>query len=168
MAKLVIFLPDAGEVTHELTQARITVGRTEENDLCINDASVSTRHAEFALAGGRYVLRDLGSTNGTRVNGRPATEVELAPGDRIRFGNVEGDYEPDAAPRSSGPLPPQEEFVPATQSQRPSDFGNASPFATRKTAAKDPVKTAAMAVGIMALVLGAAGLALTLLMSSPL
>ena len=164
MSKLVIFLPDAGEVTHELTQARITVGRTEDNDICISDASVSTHHAEIVLVGGKYTLRDLGSTNGMRINGKPAVEAELTPGDRLRFGSVEGVYEPDAAPRSSEPLPPQEEALPATQSQRPSDFGNASPFAKRKAAAKDPVKTAAMAAGIVALAACAVGIVMSLLL----
>ena len=164
MSKIVIFLPDAGEVTHELTQARITVGRTEDNNIWINDASVSSHHAEFVLAGGKYTLRDLGSTNGMRVNGKPATEAELAPGDRIRFGSVEGVYEPDAAPRTSEPLPPQEEAQPAAQSQRPSDFGNASPFQTRKATAKDPVKTAALVAGAVALLAGAIGIIWSLLM----
>ena len=99
MSKLVIFLPDVGEVAYELTEARISVGRTEENAIYINDASVSVHHAEFALTGGEYILRDLGSTNGIRVNGKPVNEARLCPGDRIRFGSVEGVFEPDVKSR---------------------------------------------------------------------
>lgn len=150
MSKLVIFLPDVGEVVHDLTEAKVSVGRTEDNAIYINDASVSVRHAEFILIGGEYALRDLGSTNGIRVNGNPVTETRLTPGDRIRFGSVEGVFEPDAATNSAQPLPPREETLPASQSQRPSDFGNASPF-SRKAVKKDPVKTAAMAAGAVAL-----------------
>ncbi|MEI8234097.1 MAG: FHA domain-containing protein [Verrucomicrobiota bacterium] len=154
MSKLVIFLPDVGEVAYELTEARISVGRTEDNAIYINDASVSVHHAEFVLTAGEYVLRDLGSTNGVRVNGKPVNEARLCPGDRVRFGSVEGVFEPDAK-GAFQPLPPREETLsakPASQSQRPSDFGNASPFA-RKALKKDPVKKTALALGAVALVL---------------
>ncbi|MDD5349171.1 MAG: FHA domain-containing protein [Chthoniobacteraceae bacterium] len=152
MSKLVIFLPDVGEVPYELTEAKISVGRTEDNAIFINDASVSVHHAEFVLTGGEYVLRDLGSTNGIRVNGKPANEAKLCPGDRVRFGSVEGVFEPDAK-GASQPLPPREEALsamPASQSQRPSDFGNSSPF-TRKAVKKDPAQKAAFAAGAFAL-----------------
>ena len=148
MSKLVIFLPDAGEVAHELTEAKVSVGRTDENAICINDASVSTHHAEFVLSAGEYVLRDIGSTNGTRVNGEKISEARLCPGDRVRFGSIEGVFEPDV--KGSSPLPPVEaaHHTPADQSQRPSDFGNASPF-SRKAVKRDPVRTGAfVAAGI--------------------
>lgn len=152
MSKLVIFLPDVGEVAFELTEARISVGRTEDNAIYINDASVSVHHAEFVLTGGEYVLRDLGSTNGIRVNGKSENEARLCPGDRVRFGSVEGVFEPDVK-GASQPLPPREESssaLPASQSQRPSDFGNASPF-SRKSVEKEPVKKAALIAGAVAL-----------------
>ncbi|MCX6966693.1 MAG: FHA domain-containing protein [Verrucomicrobia bacterium] len=151
MSKLVIFLPDAGEVVYDLTEAKVSVGRTDDNVIHINDPSVSVHHAELALSGGEYVLRDLGSTNGIRVNGKPVNDAKLCPGDRVRFGSVEGVYEPDAK-AASLPLPPREEAlpVPVGQSQRPSDFGNASPFA-RKAAKADSVKMAALAAGIIAI-----------------
>lgn len=154
MSKLVIFLPDVGEVAYELTEARVTVGRVEENDIYINDASVSVHHAEFVLSGGEYVFRDLGSTNGIRVNGKPTNEAKLCPGDRVRFGSVEGVYEPDVK-GADQPLPPEEEHhivQPAGQSQRPQDFGNASPF-SRKAKKADPVKKAALVLGAVALVI---------------
>ena len=166
MSKLVIFLPDVGEVVHELTEARISVGRTDDSAIHINDPSVSVHHAEFVLSGGEYMLRDLGSTNGMRVNGKPANEAKLCPGDRIRFGSVEGVYEPDA--KTAAPLPPVEEAQPlsAGQSQRPSDFGNASPFA-RKAAQNDPLKTAALVTGGVALAACLVAIVLALLLGVP-
>lgn len=164
MSKLVIFLPDVGEVVYDLTEARLSVGRTEDNDIYINDASVSVHHAELVLAGGEYVLRDLGSTNGIRVNGKPASEATLSPGDRLRFGSVEGVFEPEVK-GDAQPLPPREEAVavqPASQSQRPSDFGNASPF-TRKAVKKNPAQTVALAVAVVALLAGAAAAAFVFL-----
>lgn len=165
MSKIVIFLPDAGEVVHELTEAQVSVGRTEESAICIDDPSVSVHHAEFVLVGGRYTLRDLGSTNGIRVNGKAVSEAQLNPGDRVRFGSVEGVFEPDSAKREQPPLPVQE-AVPATQSQKPSDFGNSSPF-RRKTTQKNPVKTAAIATAIVALVTFAASLFFVFVIHTP-
>ena len=166
MSKLVIFLPDDGEVSYELTEAKVSVGRTEDNTIFINDPSVSVRHAEFVLIGGEYALRDLGSTNGIRVNGKSVTETRLNPGDRIRFGSVEGVFEPDAAKHEPQTLPPREENLPASQSQRPSDFGNSSPF-KRKTVQKDPVKTAALAAGVIAILVFLVALFLALNIGVP-
>jgi len=167
MSKLVIFLPDVGEVVYELTEAKVSVGRTDDNVIHINDPSVSVHHAEFVLMGGGYVLRDLGSTNGIRVNGKPANDAKLCPGDRVRFGSVEGVFEPDAK-ASPPPLPPREDAlpVPAGQSQRPSDFGNSSPFA-RKAAKTDTVKTAALAAGGLALFVCLVAIVLALSLKMP-
>ena len=166
MSKLVIFLPDVGEVVHELTEATISVGRTDESAIHINDPSISVHHAEFVLSGGEYVLRDLGSTNGIRVNGKAVNDAKLCPGDRIRFGSVEGVFEPDA--KAAQPLPPREESqpMPAGQSLRPSDFGNASPFA-RKAAKKDTLKTAALVAGGVALAVCLVGIVLAVAIGVP-
>jgi pSer/pThr/pTyr-binding forkhead associated (FHA) protein len=52
------------------------------------DDTVSRRHAELRLVEGRWMLRDLGSTNGTWVNGRRVMEAEVAPGDELQLGAV--------------------------------------------------------------------------------
>ena len=167
MSKIVIFLPDVGEVVHELTEARISVGRTDDNAIHINDPSVSVHHAEFVLSGSDYVLKDMGSTNGIRVNGKPVNDAKLCPGDRIRFGSVEGVFEPDAK-GAAQPLPPREEtqLKPAGQSQRPSDFGNASPFA-RKVAKTDTVKKAALVTGGIAVAVCLVAIVLALCLRMP-
>jgi pSer/pThr/pTyr-binding forkhead associated (FHA) protein len=62
------------------------VGRSSSCDLPLASLEASRRHAEIRYDGARAVLRDLGSTNGTRVNGQPLTgECELQPGDRIEI-----------------------------------------------------------------------------------
>ena len=72
-----------------LRQGTQVVGRTRETDITIVDAAISRRHAEVCLDGERVVLKDLGSLNGTFVNGSPLTgEIPLSPGDQIRFGQV--------------------------------------------------------------------------------
>jgi pSer/pThr/pTyr-binding forkhead associated (FHA) protein len=50
------------------------------------DDTVSRRHAELCFAEGRWMLRDLGSSNGTWVNGRRIVEAEVAPGDDVQLG----------------------------------------------------------------------------------
>jgi hypothetical protein len=66
-----------------------TVGRADGSDLCLTHASVSACHAVIRWLDGRWVLRDLGSTNGTRVNGAIAPAGVLVPlprGARLEFG----------------------------------------------------------------------------------
>ena len=123
MPKLVI-----SGITHELVEDLITIGRAEDNMIVIADPSISSHHAQLQLAGETYRLKDLDSTNGTCVNGLPATETALRFDDRIRFGGVEARYEPDT--RGLQPLPQLEEIKarPAELSAAPVDFTNASPF----------------------------------------
>ncbi len=73
-----------------LTGAPTVFGRAADCDVTIPDEGVSLRHLEIALApDGRFVVRDLGSTNGTRVNGeRLAGERRLEPGDRLLVGHT--------------------------------------------------------------------------------
>ncbi|HEX9165035.1 MAG TPA: FHA domain-containing protein, partial [Gemmatimonadales bacterium] len=76
--------------SHRLTSEFATLGRHPSSDLAFDpdgDLEVSARHAVVFRQGGGYVLRDLGSTNGTWVNGeRVRGERGLEPGDRIQLG----------------------------------------------------------------------------------
>jgi len=63
-----------------------TVGRTQGSSIRLHDTEVSREHAELVRKGEGYLLRDLGSSNGTFVNGQPATERELVSGDQVQFG----------------------------------------------------------------------------------
>jgi hypothetical protein len=66
-----------------------TVGRLPECDIALTDANVSRRHAEFRASGRNFVVADLGSTNGTKVNGtRIEGEQILRDGDTISFGGT--------------------------------------------------------------------------------
>ena len=64
----------------------VTIGREEENSVRLNDERVSRFHAKLQEDGGRVILTDLESTNGTRVNGRPVSLRVLRPGDQISIG----------------------------------------------------------------------------------
>jgi tetratricopeptide (TPR) repeat protein len=65
---------------------RFTIGRGSENSLCVQSTVVSRSHAELIRVGANYLLRDLGSTNGSFINGDRVTERMLNDGDTLRFG----------------------------------------------------------------------------------
>jgi predicted component of type VI protein secretion system len=66
---------------------QITIGRDPTNSITINDAEISRRHARLSYQGGKYILEDLGSTNGTFVNGqRLAGPRVLKSGEVVSFG----------------------------------------------------------------------------------
>ena len=80
---------------------RFTIGRTRDCDLCLTDLSVSRMHALLVRREDGWVLSDLGSHNGTRLNGWLVREpVQVRPGDRVEFGSmafiIQGD--PPATP----------------------------------------------------------------------
>src|SRR5688572_12339558 len=79
-----------------------TLGRREDNDFTIADPSVSSAHCHLIVADGSVHLRDLGSTNGTFVNGTPVTEVDLRNGQELRFGGVPIMFEGNGAPPQVG------------------------------------------------------------------
>ncbi len=72
-----------------LTRDPVVIGRLSTNDVVLSDSNVSRRHAELTRADGRWILSDLGSTNGSVVNGRMIKEHTLSDGDRLAFGTSE-------------------------------------------------------------------------------
>jgi len=86
-ARLVLICDGDDLVAHKLRNVT-TIGRASLNHIVIDDPAVSAQHAIIARSADSYRLQDLHSTNGTRVNGRPVTEVELKDGDKIQFGSV--------------------------------------------------------------------------------
>ncbi|MDT8395236.1 MAG: FHA domain-containing protein [bacterium] len=70
-----------------LTAPRVTVGRTG-NDINLNDPEVSRRHCHVRVFGDRFVIEDLGSTNGTFYQGKRVMTVKLGTGDRFTVGNT--------------------------------------------------------------------------------
>lgn len=136
MPKLII-----SGVTHELVDEAITIGRGADNAIIVNDPSISTHHAQLLLEGDTYRLKDLDSTNGTRVNGKPVTESVLRVDDRIRFGAAEAKYESSTA-GSSKPLPKPEEIKAhvAEAGAELAHVPSASPF-RRQEQQNDAVRT---------------------------
>lgn len=152
---------------HELAEAVISVGRSPSNAICVNDPSVSGQHAQLQLVGDSYHVKDLGSTNGTRVNGAVITTVPLRPGDRVRFGGVEARFEADL-PSDAQPLPALEPILarPAEESARPADFANASPFG-HHAQKKDVSRTAIFAAATVGLLAFIVSLIAVMMMRGP-
>ncbi len=99
--------PNPG-ATYQLVGSQTTLGRDGSNTISINDAEVSRHHARMTLQGGKIVLEDLGSTNGTLVNGnRIAAPHVLRNGEIISFGDdisfvfESKNFDPDATVVSS-------------------------------------------------------------------
>jgi hypothetical protein len=64
------------------------VGRSQENDIVINDPNVSRRHARISRADNGFVVEDLGSTNGTMLDGAPIDREMIEGGDELTFGQT--------------------------------------------------------------------------------
>ena len=77
-----------GRVTQRLETAkeRVLVGRSADCDIRIDGADVSRMHVAIVARAGRHFLEDLGSSNGTQLNGRPVRNAELHNGDIVQIG----------------------------------------------------------------------------------
>ena len=86
-----LVLPDGDRVG--IGDEPATIGRLAECEVVLGDSSVSRRHAEVRRQGSDFVIVDLGSTNGTKVNGAGVKERKLADGDEITVGSVKLRFE---------------------------------------------------------------------------
>jgi pSer/pThr/pTyr-binding forkhead associated (FHA) protein len=112
----------------------VNIGRGDYNDVIISDPSVSTMHAKLQRREAVWILTDLGSTNGTFVEGEPLKgELALGPGTTIRFGDILVLFEPldEKLPAGRGkgtrvmdkveakPLTPARNVAPEPEEERP-------------------------------------------------
>ena len=94
MAKLIV--REGGEAREIALGGRVTIGRQPDNEVVLADASSSRRHAAIVPENGRYALQDLGSANGTRVNGARVSHHLLAIGDVVQIGDASLLFSEDA------------------------------------------------------------------------
>jgi hypothetical protein len=87
-ARLRMIRPDGTQREVELDGAMLTIGRAGDNHVVVHDGRVSRHHARLQARRGSLIFTDLGSTNGSRVNGTTVKEVVLGEGDRIEVGNT--------------------------------------------------------------------------------
>lgn len=136
--------PDAGKVFN-LDRPVLVVGRQMGNDVLLNDTQVSRRHVQFELRDGQVFVIDLGSANGTTVNGQklpPNEPKPLRAGDLVRLGITSlalqdaivnpgpevavpvPAYGPPPATYNSPPMPPPPLYQNPAQAQQPPYYNN--------------------------------------------
>ncbi len=103
-----------------LVKDNLSIGRTPENDIELKDSLISRRHTSIVKKGGKYVLYDLGSSNGTFVNRERVEMKNLENGDVIRVGDTEISFVEDD--RARPPAPPPPAAPPRTDEKRLTDF----------------------------------------------
>jgi hypothetical protein len=84
----VVIREDGAERSVPLTSDTVTIGRLEDCDVVLKDKGASRKHAQLRLRDGSWVVTDLGSTNGTRLNGQTIQSRDLADGDKITIGTT--------------------------------------------------------------------------------
>jgi len=118
----------------EILRKRVGIGRADDNLLAFDDASVSGHHCEIVRDGDVYTLRDLGSTNGTTINGAPVQEGTLKPKDLFAAGGVEIMIDGDDIAFDAPKDPPAVENDPAITVSRESHGTASTAFGTKKDA----------------------------------
>ncbi|MFC1833342.1 adenylate/guanylate cyclase domain-containing protein [Thermodesulfobacteriota bacterium] len=102
MFNLTIIRPDGKEIDHEFSGDQAVVGRHESCDLCLVDNMVSRDHCLITREGQRFVIKDLGSQNGTWVNGRRVkNRRRIKRGDVIQVGPFRLFFLPDPVPNNA-------------------------------------------------------------------
>jgi pSer/pThr/pTyr-binding forkhead associated (FHA) protein len=144
--------------TYSLDGDQMVIGRDSTNGVVINDSEISRKHARLIFQGGKYVLEDLGSTNGTFINGQRITgQVVLRSGDIVSLGEqIVLMYEVLSADagatvissRKVAPAPAMSAPAPAPMSAPPS-MSYASPAAPQKRSSTVPIM---VGVGVVVLI----------------
>ena len=104
MPKLIVSIDGVVVKEVQLTKDRSTIGRRPYNDVVIDNLAVSGEHAVIRMAGGSAVLEDLGSTNGTYVNGKAVKQHALADDDLIEVGKYKLNFQDREGLTAPGPL----------------------------------------------------------------
>ena len=122
----------------ELKKDRTTLGRAPSNDVVVKDDAASSQHCYISCCANRFVIHDMNSTNGTRVDNQPITETELQHQQTIQIGASEFLFEnerPEDVPTVAAVTPDAPEApasiapVPLSKSQ---SFSSVSPFGARR------------------------------------
>ena len=158
MATITIYVPDQEPVELALDgYEQVSIGRGPDNDIVLDHVSISGSHAIIYNIGGTFQLQDLGSTNGTFLNGDTITEGVLSHGSRVNFGSVEAVFQDesqahaDSFGSSSGGSGYASGHLAeiAEVSNRPAGFSDLSPIT--KVVKKNTLGQVAMVLGVVAI-----------------
>ena len=106
-----------------LTKSRTVIGRGSDADITVADAGTSRKHVEILWDGERAMVRDMKSTNGTKLNGRPVTEAALPPDSTVTIGRT------DIVFRVVAQAAPPKPSMPADDATRMFDLRDGGPLA---------------------------------------
>ena len=139
MPKMIVSIDGVVIKEVEISQERTTLGRRPYNDIVIDNLAVSGEHAVVHLhaASGIVEVEDIGSTNGTYVNGKAAKKHQLANGDTVEVGKYKIKFVSEVASDGfektmmvrPGMVPPPAPAAAAPMAASPSTFGAARPAA---------------------------------------
>lgn len=155
MAYLIGISENVKDQRFEISKERATFGRNSANDVIIDDPTVSSQHCYIALRGGRYVIHDLNSTNGTAVEGERITEVELKPNQRLTIGAVEFEFVIGDEKPGSDIIPANTTTIIANTVQTvmiPKSFSSVSPLGTKRKESRGTWIAVVIVFGILALI----------------
>lgn len=157
MPKLVVTSEELAGKTFDLVLDSTTIGRGPDNDIRIEDPTVSHHHATILINGKDVILRDQNSTNGSRVNGHKIVEAKLAHGDVVRLGRIEMRFEGESK-KTTSPLPKptrgiNAEEIGAAPSKPASSFTSASPFPKHKEESRSLLQWVIIGLSLVAMAL---------------
>jgi pSer/pThr/pTyr-binding forkhead associated (FHA) protein len=152
MASLTGMSADVKGRVFQLDQEVTTLGRSKDNTIIIENPTVSGHHCSVTREGNAFILRDLESTNGTRLNGKEVSQTRLRPKDLIQVGSVEflfdGEEVEAVETHSFAEAHVEEASGPVAA---PESFNSISPFGARQKETKGLWFIIISAVGILAL-----------------
>ena len=155
MAALIGMSGDVKGKTFPIDRDAMTIGRSKDNTICIDNPTVSGHHCSIIRDGERFVLRDLESTNGTRLNAKDVKgESKLRPKDLVQVGSVEFMFDAEMidAVETHSYAEAHVEVAPGPITA-PDSFNNISPFGARRRESKGFWFLMIAVLGILALVI---------------
>jgi len=154
MAAIIGMSGDVKGKTYPLDRDVLSIGRSKDNTLVLDNPTVSGHHCSISRDGDRFVLKDLESTNGTRLNAKDVSESKLRPKDLIQVGSVEFMFDAEGvmdAVETHSYAETHVEVAPGPAAA-PESFSNISPFGARRRENKGLWFLLIAVVGILALV----------------
>ncbi len=153
MSVLIGMSADVKGKSFNIDKSPLTIGRATDNTISLTVVGVSGHHCEIITEGDKYTLRDLGSTNGTRVNNKDIKEHVLKPKDLVAVGTVEFLFNSEGAAEDTGDsaFPQTEVIVSEGAAEQPVGFDSISPFGARRRESTAKWTAALVLGGIVAL-----------------